>query len=102
RRHTRFSRDWSSDVCSSDLYIQNCLKRFDRFGNRLLEHLLPDIKHWFGCLFLLRMFHLQFRTSCIKQILLQHIKKIVSFCFGVRSEERRVGKEGTSSCKTYS
>src|SRR5690606_40360880 len=24
RRHTRFSRDWSSDVCSSDLrYVQN-------------------------------------------------------------------------------
>src|SRR5690606_39848012 len=22
RRHTRFSRDWSSDVCSSDLYEQ--------------------------------------------------------------------------------
>src|SRR5690606_39778257 len=22
RRHTRFSRDWSSDVCSSDLYSQ--------------------------------------------------------------------------------
>src|SRR5690606_11690712 len=22
RRHTRFSRDWSSDVCSSDLQIQ--------------------------------------------------------------------------------
>src|SRR5690606_40787630 len=22
RRHTRFSRDWSSDVCSSDLFIQ--------------------------------------------------------------------------------
>src|SRR5690606_39813155 len=22
RRHTRFSRDWSSDVCSSDLYGQ--------------------------------------------------------------------------------
>src|SRR5690606_40833785 len=21
RRHTRFSRDWSSDVCSSDLYL---------------------------------------------------------------------------------
>src|SRR5690606_40523664 len=21
RRHTRFSRDWSSDVCSSDLYF---------------------------------------------------------------------------------
>src|SRR5690606_41023188 len=23
RRHTRFSRDWSSDVCSSDLNAQN-------------------------------------------------------------------------------
>src|SRR5690606_40984784 len=23
RRHTRFSRDWSSDVCSSDLLIKN-------------------------------------------------------------------------------
>src|SRR5690606_39745143 len=23
RRHTRFSRDWSSDVCSSDLIIAN-------------------------------------------------------------------------------
>src|SRR5690606_40263990 len=22
RRHTRFSRDWSSDVCSSDLIVQ--------------------------------------------------------------------------------
>src|SRR5690606_40432894 len=22
RRHTRFSRDWSSDVCSSDLYAK--------------------------------------------------------------------------------
>src|SRR5690606_39791149 len=24
RRHTRFSRDWSSDVCSSDLYEKSC------------------------------------------------------------------------------
>src|SRR5690606_39872568 len=23
RRHTRFSRDWSSDVCSSDLFIKS-------------------------------------------------------------------------------
>src|SRR5690606_40401902 len=25
RRHTRFSRDWSSDVCSSDLELRNRL-----------------------------------------------------------------------------
>src|SRR5690606_10331714 len=28
RRHTRFSRDWSSDVCSSDLLQQNPLVGF--------------------------------------------------------------------------
>src|SRR5690606_40900617 len=27
RRHTRFSRDWSSDVCSSDLGIRNAQSR---------------------------------------------------------------------------
>src|SRR5690606_40190505 len=25
RRHTRFSRDWSSDVCSSDLYLDKSI-----------------------------------------------------------------------------
>src|SRR5690606_11249209 len=29
RRHTRFSRDWSSDVCSSDLYPIHCVLRGD-------------------------------------------------------------------------
>src|SRR5260370_32631315 len=35
RRHTRFKCDWSSDVCSSDLYqtMRAAYKRiFDRFG----------------------------------------------------------------------
>src|SRR5690606_40347670 len=27
RRHTRFSRDWSSDVCSSDLSFVSCLPK---------------------------------------------------------------------------
>src|SRR5207302_4734190 len=27
RRHTRFSRDWSSDVCSSDLHVRAFAKR---------------------------------------------------------------------------
>src|SRR5690606_40289071 len=31
RRHTRFSRDWSSDVCSSDLYNLRRL-HWNRFG----------------------------------------------------------------------
>src|SRR5690606_40454455 len=31
RRHTRFSRDWSSDVCSSDLYLKRWFP-IGRFG----------------------------------------------------------------------
>src|SRR5690606_35578466 len=34
RRHTRFSRDWSSDVCSSDLYA-----REQNMAKNLLEGL---------------------------------------------------------------
>src|SRR5690606_15664232 len=32
RRHTRFSRDWSSDVCSSDLAIQHAQRSFEPLG----------------------------------------------------------------------
>src|SRR5690606_39714630 len=31
RRHTRFSRDWSSDVCSSDLIAHLAVLRFLRY-----------------------------------------------------------------------
>src|SRR5207302_8085313 len=38
RRHTRFSRDWSSDVCSSDLGIANAclLEKRRRDGERVV------------------------------------------------------------------
>src|SRR5690606_5871906 len=49
RRHTRFSRDWSSDVCSSDLHKVDLLicdelgfVPFDRAGGELLFNLLAD------------------------------------------------------------
>src|SRR5690606_40228763 len=32
RRHTRFSRDWSSDVCSSDLFGQVTLVELHQSG----------------------------------------------------------------------
>src|SRR5690606_41169090 len=32
RRHTRFSRDWSSDVCSSDLKEPNTQLKLDKEG----------------------------------------------------------------------
>src|SRR5690606_28741717 len=37
RRHTRFSRDWSSDVCSSDLYVGGPTMS-------VLAYKCPDIK----------------------------------------------------------
>src|SRR5690606_40075541 len=41
RRHTRFSRDWSSDVCSSDLGGQLALES-KNINNRLLFILPPE------------------------------------------------------------
>src|SRR5690606_39637691 len=50
RRHTRFSRDWSSDVCSSDLRVLDAAERHlgaghdaARIGEVLVEAgLVPD------------------------------------------------------------
>src|SRR5690606_40846080 len=38
-RHTRFSRDWSSDVCSSDLIYSSGFKDFDE------TYVLGDLRH---------------------------------------------------------
>src|SRR5690606_39810801 len=40
RRHTRFSRDWSSDVCSSDLHVLP--ETFDAQGRNSLD-LAPTV-----------------------------------------------------------
>src|SRR5690606_33604506 len=39
RRHTRFSRDWSSDVCSSDLTET---KKDRKVATKFRKHLLDD------------------------------------------------------------
>src|SRR5690606_41047959 len=73
RRHTRFSRDWSSDVCSSDLS--------DAFEPwQIITHMFMHggITH-----ILFNMFALWMFGSPVEQVL--GSKR--------RSEERRVGKE---------
>src|SRR5690606_40332522 len=68
RRHTRFSRDWSSDVCSSDLFD---LVRIHKFGERD-ETAAPG-------------------TPTNR---LPSYTAMVEFAQKDRSEERRVGREG--------
>src|SRR5207302_6795993 len=83
RRHTRFSRDWSSDVCSSDL-----LK-----GQRDLHEVLrPEIE--LAKLCVARTF-----VSAFLSLSGANLGNGQSCCSSrrrqppVRSEERRVGKE---------
>src|SRR5690606_40943005 len=92
RRHTRFSRDWSSDVCSSDLFDQyrekqrEWLKReiespeFKSAAFRVvLIHISPwHSGDWHGTLHCREMFGPLLNQGKVN---LQ------------RSEERRVGKE---------
>src|SRR5207249_8314995 len=47
RRHTRSKRDWSSDVCSSDLKIFACIGKFAVL--RGLQALLISSSGIFGC-----------------------------------------------------
>src|SRR5690606_39367977 len=83
RRHTRFSRDWSSDVCSSDLYHTDLFQRF--------------IFH-----------HIEVSSVIFQQVGIGCFTKIACYCtppdkevnvpvfIKIRSEERRVGKEGST------
>src|SRR5207253_6586726 len=95
RRHTRWPRDWSSDVCSSDLVravffdLFDTLVRFDR--DRLPEvtiagrtvrstagHLHPILRAW------------------SPDLTLETFHKALQESWQERSEERRVGKEWRS------
>src|SRR2546421_5439527 len=86
RRHTRSDRDWSSDVCSSDLLLfrkatEDVQLEFDPFLRiepahgepRIADFLESEVRRGHG-----RVNHL-----------------------GIRSEERRVGKECRSRWSPY-
>src|SRR5690606_40632137 len=94
RRHTRFSRDWSSDVCSSDLNDAVLTK-----GN--YSQLLPSIHAGIW------LYSPNFFIGAAAQNLVEskltfnsHTpnpdSKLYRHYFVTRSEERRVGKEGRS------
>src|SRR5690606_40114707 len=89
RRHTRFSRDWSSDVCSSDL-----LPDLPAVDLRIVptEALLSHERH-----------DAQRTAPLVKYLRRDGVLKnppIVTPS-GLRSEERRVGKECRNRREAY-
>src|SRR5690349_24072665 len=87
RRHTRSLRDWSSDVCSSDLTL---LSSVDGFGRPLFTN-NPNTDNVVGQLLGAPVY----RTR-------RALKASTTVGDDVRSEERRVGKECRSGWAAYS
>src|SRR3712207_7236584 len=83
RRHTRYWRDWSSDVCSSDLcLLPDARAKLQGLGMEFIV-LVPRIARLKP-----EVFHPDFK--------LLQLGRLVS-----RSEERRVGKECRSRWSPY-
>src|SRR5207302_3790256 len=92
RRHTRFSRDWSSDVCSSDLN--------DVRWEMLLAAIAGDARFEADD-FELRHRPPSYTIRTIEQLATKHCEVQLFFLIGddnLRSEERRVGKECRIRC----
>src|SRR2546422_11284793 len=100
RRHTRCSRDWSSDVCSSDLYC--CLayfarQQYDR-AQPLLEAVFKTNPELDG---------LGYYVGFLRYRAKDYRGALAAFRAGragdpeIRSEERRVGKECRSRWSPY-
>src|SRR5690606_40711951 len=81
RRHTRFSRDWSSDVCSSDLTDEHSNLIIAGAGSGKTLTILGKVEYLIK--------HKNVQPNEI--LLLSFTQKTVSELN--RSEERRVGKE---------
>src|SRR3712207_8256826 len=92
RRHTRYWRDWSSDVCSSDLMI--IAKMLAAMNHEVLGvDINPDIVQKIS----------PYLTHAIVADTTDEeaIKALALSQFDMRSEERRVGKECRSRWSPY-
>src|SRR2546430_5181987 len=87
RRHTRFDCDWSSDVCSSDLFaLESQLARIN--GNAAYLALLRDAY---------RAYVKELRLANQEAAARTYLQRLQV----LRSEERRVGKECRSRWSPY-
>src|SRR5690606_41594938 len=101
-RHTRFSREWSSDVCSSDLKVNARIKNFDEFVGSNEPNRLAFENQVFE--------ENPNATPKEKMQLAQSVENIllrIELEMGgdpmrpPRSEERRVGKDNRSSMSQH-
>src|SRR5204863_1838617 len=93
-RHTRSLRDWSSDVCSSDLHVSL------RAQLLIFRVSTPKISSWArsDTCAALRLAHLAQREDALRLErhrlpAVRHRDVAVELVVELRSEERRVGKE---------
>src|SRR5699024_12000425 len=91
RRHTRSKRDWSSDVCSSDLNLP-WKGRVPHFSSLTLVLISSTHTTRINLSLLLRSIHLSLSGFSVGKIRPPLIV-IWAWCSLLRSEERRVGKE---------
>src|SRR5690606_40576949 len=94
RRHTRFSRDWSSDVCSSDLIFMRSTAYLRSAGLVLglgMAALLAGCLSGSGS---------SSGSGLLPEPSMPNIpeERVLPLIFvhGTRSEERRVGREGSA------
>src|SRR5207253_8502383 len=84
RRHTRWPRDWSSDVCSSDLQdVMTLLKKEHGIEVKSASITIAEVVA---------------REFVAKQARQRGLKVPSNASFADRSEERRVGKECRARC----
>src|SRR5207302_4689961 len=93
RRHTRFSRDWSSDVCSSDLARVLLIGESGTGKELLAAHIHGHSPFSSGPF--VKVNCAAIPTELIETELFGHEKGSFTGATATRrSEERRVGKEG--------
>src|SRR5690606_39834218 len=91
RRHTRFSRDWSSDVCSSDLG-----DGIPYYSARATMGTFETLQPWF-----VDSWRRQ-KERCQETLTALYATDPAAVLdYAQRSEERRVGKEGGAGREAY-
>src|SRR5438445_5081776 len=100
RRHTRYWRDWSSDVCSSDLHAE--LSVVSVYGGVPLEPQQKKLRAGVDIVVATpgRLIdHLERQNVVFDELeilVLDEADRMLDMGFAPRSEERRVGKERRS------